>query len=69
MMMYQCKLEQGNVNSVGYIEERGAKIGASVEIPELGGFWKVTEVGNAIEKSKLQDKQVADRKQREASDI
>lgn len=43
----QCGLAQGAQAIVGWIEERGAKLGASVEIPELGGFWKVTGVGTS----------------------
>lgn len=67
--MYQCKLQQGNKFTTGYIEERGARLNVSVEIPELGGLWQVIEVGTSIDSATLQKKQVADRKQREASDI
>lgn len=60
-MMYQCHLQQGNTTTIGYIEERGAKKNAQVEIPELGGFWKVTQVGMGMNKKALQQKQVNDR--------
>lgn len=43
-----CGLAQGNSRSQGWIEERGAKLGARVEIEELGGFWDVTGVGETV---------------------
>ncbi len=42
----QCGLKQGNAQVVGWIEERGAHVGARVEIEELGGFWEVIGVGS-----------------------
>lgn len=41
-----CTLAQGNQRSSGWIEDRGAIMGAMVEIEELGGFWEVTGVGS-----------------------
>jgi hypothetical protein len=41
----QCGLAQDNARTVGWIEERGAILGARVEIEELGGLWLVTGVG------------------------
>jgi hypothetical protein len=52
---YQCGLAQGNARTVGFIEERGAKLGAQVEIEELGGFWEVTGVGNPVSKEKARE--------------
>ena len=41
---YQCSLSQGDVHLVSWIEARGAKPGARVEIPEFGGLWRVDDV-------------------------
>jgi hypothetical protein len=41
----QCGLTQNGSRVIGWIEERGAKVGARVEIDELGGLWEVTNVG------------------------
>jgi len=41
----QCTLAQGNTRTVGWIEERGAKLGACVEIKD-DGFWDVIGVGS-----------------------
>lgn len=61
-MMYQCNLQQGDARTVGWIEKRGAKLHASVEVPELGGFWTVTGVGlPPMSKEQLQKKQERDR--------
>jgi len=43
---FQCRLAQGNERTVGWIEERGARVGCFVEIEELGGFWEVKGVGD-----------------------
>jgi hypothetical protein len=43
-----CGLHQGAQKVVGWIEERGAKLNAMVEIPELGGLWKVVGVGETL---------------------
>ncbi len=57
-----CGLAQGNQRSTGWIEERGAKLGARVEIEELGGFWEVTGVGlTEMTREQLSAKQRADR--------
>lgn len=44
----QCGLAQGNSRVVGWIETRGAKLGARVEIEELGGLWEVTGIGDTV---------------------
>lgn len=44
----QCGLAQDNVRTVGWIEERGARVGVRVEIEELGGLWLVTGVGDSV---------------------
>lgn len=43
-----CGLAQGNQRAQGWIETRGAKLGAQVEIEELGGFWEVIGVGDSV---------------------
>jgi hypothetical protein len=45
--MYQCHLRQGATQTVGWIEARGAKLGARVELKTEGfddGLWLVTHV-------------------------
>lgn len=44
----QCGLTQNGSRVVGWIEERGAKLGARVEIEELGGLWEVFGVGEFV---------------------
>lgn len=58
---FQCRLSQGNSRTVGYIEQRGARVGSRVEINELGGFWHVDSVGVAVAADKLAEKQRMDR--------
>lgn len=55
----QCGLEQNGSRVVGWIEERGAKLGARVEIDELGGFWEVVGVGETV-RSKSEVKKAED---------
>jgi hypothetical protein len=63
MRYFQCRLQQNNAMTVGWIEERGARIGALVEIPELGGLWRVTTVcPRPLDASWLREKQRVDRK-------
>lgn len=40
----QCGLTQNGSRVIGWIEERGAKVGARVGIDELGGDWIVESV-------------------------
>lgn len=57
-----CALSQGAQRTMGWIEDRGAKVGASVEIKELGGFWTVTSVGEtSLTQQQLREKQSRDR--------
>ena len=44
VMSFQCLLEQGNARSVAWIEERGARVGARVEIKGEHGLWDVAAV-------------------------
>ena len=43
-----CGLAQDNARTQGWIEDRGAKLGARVEIEELGGLWEVIGVGETV---------------------
>lgn len=48
MKYHQCDLANGNARTRAYIAERGAIIGARVELREGGyddGLWTVTSVG------------------------
>ena len=63
MLYYQCRLQQGNAHTVGWIDERGAKTGVLVEIPELGGQWRVVTVSPIpVPDTWLREKQRHDRK-------
>ena len=63
MRYFQCRLQQGNAHAVGWIEERGAKRGGLVEIPELGGAWRVITVSDLpVPDTWLREKQRLDRK-------
>lgn len=58
-----CGLSQGQARSQGWIEERGARVGVSVEIEELGGFWEVTGVGDMVRsKAEINDAEARGRK-------
>ena len=42
---YQCRLRRAESETIGWIEERGAKVGASVELKTADGErWDVVEV-------------------------
>ena len=58
MSYKQCKLLQdGNIQHA-WIPVKGARVGASVEVPDLGGFWEVTDVyGCEIDGVVLKEKQ------------
>lgn len=63
MKYHQCKLRLGDTETVGWIEERGAKLGAKVELIKMdGNFWTVTHVSKfGISAKDLKDKQERDR--------
>lgn len=70
MKYTQCDFKQGTSKTTGFIEGWAAKVGNEVELPEVGpGFWLITKTGHSMTKEELRDKQAADRKQRQASDI
>lgn len=41
---FQCRLRKGSEETVGWIEQRGAKVGLHVELKEDGERWEVLEV-------------------------
>ena len=46
-MYYWAQMRNGNKHTCGYIEERGAKVGAFVELLDLDGeMWEVTSVAS-----------------------
>ena len=62
MRYRQCRLRQGTTRTVGWIEDRGAKVGNSVELPDLGGFWLVETASNfSFDGKSLREKQARDR--------
>jgi hypothetical protein len=66
-LFYQCRMRHADGGeTVGWIEERGAKVGASVELKTADGtFWTVTEVyPGPLEEAALRAKQAADRNSR-----
>lgn len=60
-MMKQCRLTNQDSEMIAWIDQRGAKIGASVELKgfeEDRKFWKVEEVYDpAIDSETLAEKQ------------
>lgn len=54
----QCKLRRGSSFTTGWIEERGAKVGCTVQLLALDQFWEVLEVfGPAIPEKLLREHQ------------
>lgn len=57
----QCRLRKDTTETTGWIEERGATVGASVQItkPEaLAGWWEVLSVGeNSLPEDMLKEHQ------------
>ena len=46
-IFHWCNLANGDKRTCGYIEARGAKVGAQVELPDLDGeMWEVLTVGD-----------------------
>ncbi len=62
-MFYQCRMRRDGTETVGWIEERGAKVGASVELISADGeFWTVVEVYKfGLDEAALRAKQARDR--------
>jgi hypothetical protein len=72
---YQCKLQKavptGMMIEQAWIEEKGASLGARVELKGEEGLWVVTSVdlGTHMEGVEVAEKQRKDRNQRAGSDI
>lgn len=65
MLYYQCRFRRGTERTVAWIEARGAKIGAQVELTTLdeNGPWVVEDVSRApLEEDALKDLQRLNRK-------
>ena len=62
-MFYQCRLSRGDAHTVGWLEERGAKVGAFVQLLSADGeFWHVDEVYKpGLSAEALRQKQTNDR--------
>lgn len=41
---YQCRLQHGDTTTTGWIEARGAQVGAAVQLLPSREFWDVVEV-------------------------
>lgn len=55
---FQCRLQKGASETTGWIEERGAKAGAVVELLPSRDWWKVAEVfGHGIPENLLKEHQ------------
>ncbi len=66
MRYHQCRLRENSSErprqTVAWIEERGAKVGALVEIPDYGSFWEVQTVSKfSFDARDLKTKQDRDR--------
>lgn len=65
MRYFQCRFRRGSERTVAWIEERGAKVGARVQLTSLddGAAWDVETVGKpGLEKAALTDLQRLNRK-------
>lgn len=62
-MYYQCRMRNKNAETVGWIESRGAKVGAKARLLSADGeFWRVVEVYRpGIKEDVLRAKQANDR--------
>jgi hypothetical protein len=62
-LMYQCRLRRGDAEIVGWISERGAKLGALVElIDDDNKLWEVVKVYlHGMDESLLKERQRLDR--------
>ena len=65
MLYYQCRFRRGSERTVAWIEARGAKIGAQIELTTLddNGPWVVEDVSRAsLKEDALKDLQRLNRK-------
>ncbi|MEO1490776.1 MAG: hypothetical protein AAFV19_01310 [Pseudomonadota bacterium] len=53
-LYHWCQLANGDKRTCGYIEARGAKVGVTVELPEVDGqFLDVLSVGEGVPKERV----------------
>ncbi|MEM9139979.1 MAG: hypothetical protein AAGB15_09100 [Pseudomonadota bacterium] len=53
-MFHWCNLANGSKRTCGYIEARGAIVGAKVELVDLDGeLWEVLSVGEGVPKDQV----------------
>ena len=68
--LQQCLLTKDGAQQVAWIEVRGAKAGAEVELKETGEFWHVSEVyQGTISAKEAQILRDNHRKHRESTDV
>jgi hypothetical protein len=65
----QCKLRNGNVYTVGWIDAIHARIGNWVKMKSDESEWIVAEVWSKLSKEYVEEHERDYRKQRKASDI
>lgn len=73
-MYHQCGFKKetatGTAHTTAYIPERGAIVGAEVELKSLDGeFWTVVSVGPPVPKSTVIENEKNYRNHRKATDI
>jgi len=64
MKYHQCRMKEvnGSRETIGWIEDRGAKVGAHVELKDFDAFFEVLSVSDiAINADDLRQKQANDR--------
>ncbi|MEH3142496.1 MAG: hypothetical protein PGN37_20455 [Mycobacterium kyogaense] len=55
---FQCRLRRGTTETVGWIEARGAKVGAQIELLPARELWDVVEVfAHALPGTDLKEQQ------------
>ena len=55
---FQCRLQRGDSETVGWIEARGTKVGATVELLPSREMWQVVEVyGHGLPEDVLKEHQ------------
>jgi len=65
----QCLLERDGAQQVAWIESRGAKVGARVEIKEDGLFWTVKQVRGSAPAETIKKNERNFKSHRTATDI
>jgi hypothetical protein len=58
----QCRMRRGTQETTAWIEERGAKVGAKVELKPTGELWEVRMVGTSLPEDLFKEHQKMHRK-------